>query len=81
MIYYLYFLLFYFFSLLFRLESKITALNYPGYNDVYTGRKSKKRHVQSENDYHYTAFIPFKDDVWELDGYNKTPVNYGNNNC
>ncbi|KAI9302787.1 ubiquitin carboxyl-terminal hydrolase [Cunninghamella echinulata] len=59
------------------LESKTTALNYPGYNDVYTGRKSKKRHVQSENNYHYTAFIPFKDDVWELDGYNKTPVNYG----
>ncbi|CAO3647027.1 unnamed protein product [Cunninghamella echinulata] len=59
------------------LESKITALSYPGYTDIYTGRKSKKRHVQSENNYHYTAFIPFKYDVWELDGYNKTPVNYG----
>lgn len=64
--------------LLFRLEYKYAALDYPEYGDIYATKKSKKQRLQPETNYHYTAFIPFNDGIWELDGYNKTPVKCGN---
>ncbi|CAO3629114.1 unnamed protein product [Cunninghamella blakesleeana] len=59
------------------LESNQSTHDYPQYNDIYASKKRKKCHLQSNTDYHYTSFIPFDGGIWELDGYNKSPVKCG----
>ncbi|KAI8096844.1 ubiquitin carboxyl-terminal hydrolase [Halteromyces radiatus] len=54
-------------------ESRLDALQYPRYDDIKPTKKGKRSEMEDER-YHYIAFVPANGFIWELDGYNKTPV-------
>ncbi|KAI8064582.1 ubiquitin carboxyl-terminal hydrolase [Gongronella butleri] len=69
-------------------ESRFEAAQYPQRSDLYdeedeaTKKKAQKptktrkaaKEEEKDREYHFTAIIPANGYVWELDGYNKSPL-------
>ena len=40
-------------------------------------KKNTKKQADDESGFHFIAYVPIKDEVWRLDGMQRTPLNIG----